>query len=407
MKYINTTLFVLFCLSITVGQDARFYYESSNYTGPYIDLTIGQVAFVNSDADAISIKILNSNAAVKAIRVDGNWQPYPNSDLGNYFVYTEQDMPGVGGTNQYEDINIRVECLNVTLTWENLPQPSVFVPFDVSDVNPNPDNDANLKSLAPYVGHKVLVLRKAFLWENSEDVGGIHGPYGDVKFGAYDPAIFSNSNWKDPNVAANYSMNGWISSELPGPIWSGYIEAGFPDPYDEWIDGPFGCVYSNIAVWDWGNINSVSNNAKIAVLVREADATNPEDILGGGTVTAGQTGLVLIKIESFGWLLVENVDVLAEEARVSLNGSNKVFWIGGWNSQYPVDVYGPQNAAVTCEKCPGNQFNPFNDSQFWSFHNNPTFNGYKVGLLGGKYPKGVYNMPRTYYAIDKPVTFGQ
>jgi|GEM_PF-4857858 hypothetical protein len=385
------------------GQDARFYYEGTNYTGPYIDINLGQTVLVNSDGDAICIKILNPNVAVKATRVDGSWDSYPTGSINNYFVYTDQDMPYVGGTNQYENINIRVECIPKANTWQDLPQPLVYVPFDISNVNPNPDNDHFLKGFEPYAGRKILALRRAYFWENSEDVGGLHGPYADIKIGAYDPAIFSNSNWLNPDVAHIYAMPNW-KSDLSGPIWSGYAPAFYPDPYDEWIDGPFGCIYSNIVVWDWGVSGLVSDNAQIGIIVSEADGTNPEDIMGGRTVLAGEQGLILVKVQPFGWVLLENIDINGLEERVS---NADVYWFGGWNGQYPVSVYGPQNAAVPCETCPGNQFRPFTDSQFWSFHGNPAFDGYKVGLMGGNYPIGIYNRPRTYYAIDKPVSFGQ
>ncbi len=393
----------IFCPVFLLGQDARFYYEGTNYNGPYVNINLGETKFVNSDGDAISIQIFNPNVAIKATRVDGGWNSYPSGHIYNYFVYTEQDMPYVGGTNQYEDINIRIECLPKAASWEALPQPLVFVPFNVTNVNPNPENDHYLKSFGPYAGHKILALRRAFIWENSEDIGGIHGPYGDVKIGAFDPAIFSNPNWLNPDVAGIYAMPGW-ESELPGPIWSGYAPIGIPDPYDEWIDNPFGCIYSNIVVWDWGVTGQVSNNQQIGIVIAEADGTNPKDILGGQVVTAGEQGLILVKIHAFGWLLLENIDVNGPEQSVS---RADVYWLGGWDGQYPVSVYGPQSPAVPCETCPGHQFRPFTDSQFWNFHGNPAFDGYKVGLMGGNYPKGIYDRPRTYYAIDKPVLFGQ
>lgn len=143
-----------------MSQDALFYYEGTNYTGPHKDLSLGQTIYVNSDGDEISIKILNPNIAIKATRVDGNWKSYPSGSIENYFVYTEKNIPAVYGTDQYSDINIRVECIPKANTWEELPQPQIYVPFDISDTNRNPENDHNLKKFVD--GNKMLVLRRAF-----------------------------------------------------------------------------------------------------------------------------------------------------------------------------------------------------------------------------------------------------
>lgn len=57
-----------------MGQDARFYYEDTNYDGPYKDLKPGQTVSVN--ADAISIKKFNPKVSIKATHVDDNWNEY-------------------------------------------------------------------------------------------------------------------------------------------------------------------------------------------------------------------------------------------------------------------------------------------------------------------------------------------
>ncbi len=393
---------LIIATSNLMAQDARFYYEGTNYTGPYKDLKLGETIYVNSDGDDISIKIFNPNIAIKATRVDGNWKSYRPGSSENYFVYTERSMPKISGTDQYSDINIRVECIPKANSWQELPQPQIYVPFNITDANPNSDNDHHLKK---YVhDHKMLVLRRAFIWENSEAIGGFHGPYGDVKIEAWDPFILSFSesqllsSWQ--YIEPTFRIS---SSELPGPIWSGYQHFNpYPDPYDEWVDGPFGCIYSNIAVYDWD-----AKGAKDSIAVAIAEADSPNSFMGTSSIgiTKNTQGEILIKVWGYGFVILQNITVPSSGVEQKVSRGN-VYWYGGWNGNYPVEVYGPQNAAVPCEKCPGNQFRPYTDDQYFSFNSNPAFYGYHVGLEGGTYPKGIYSEPRTFHAIDKPVKFG-
>lgn len=382
------------------GQDARIYFEGTYYNGPYRDLNLGQTVFVNSDGDAISIRIFNPNVALKVTKVDGNFNPLPIPAY--YFIYTDRDFPEVFGTDQYSDINLRVECIPRANTWRELPQPQIYVPFDITNSNPHPENDAYLK---PFVaGHRMLVLRRAFIWENSEAIGGLHGPYGDVKIEVYPPGLLSYSeeylaaNW--PALSPGNILSG---SDLPGPIWSGYAPIFYPDPYDEWVDGPFGCLYSNIAVWDWDAPGAVQS---IGICIAEADSPNAFMGKSQFAITPGMEGEILVKVWGFGFVVLENI-LVPDSGQEPSVAKGDVYWYGGWNGQYPVSVYGPQNPAVPCETCPGNQFRPFTNDQFWNFHNNPAFDGYTVGLLGRRFPAGVYDRPRTYCAIDGPVVFGQ
>lgn len=418
MKKINLTLlgslcafFGLITANLLVAQDARVYYEGTYYRGPYIDLNIGETTFVTSDGDEISIRIYNSNAAIKVTCLDKllyQWGTAPT----NFFIYTERDFPEVFGTDQYENVRLKVECLQKANSYQELPQPDIFVSFDYSSSNPNPENDSHLLPLDP--DHRMLVLRRAFLWENSEDLGGFHGPYGDVKIGSYNPIVLSYSEEVLVQNTLLWNRSELIKhkSDLPGPIWSGYAEANpppipsYPDPYDEWIDGPFGCIYSNIAVMDWGT--NPSQNESVGIIISEADS--PDSFMGKSqfAITPFMEGPIIVKVWGFGWVVLENIWVPASGKELTVAQSN-VYWYGSWDGVYPVNVYGPQNPAIPCESCPGSQFRPFTDAQFWNFHNDARFDGYKVGLMGSKFPAAILNRPRTYIATDKekPAVLGK
>lgn len=162
--YLASYILMLFLANNLIAEDARFYYEGTNYTWPYKNLSLGQTVHVNSDGEAISIRIFNPNVAIKATRVDNNWNLYPYGSIKNYFVYTEHNMPGITGTDQYSYVNLRVECIPKANKWQELPQPLIYVPFNRTDTNSNPDNDHHLIRILDHTrpdrtsNHKMLVV---------------------------------------------------------------------------------------------------------------------------------------------------------------------------------------------------------------------------------------------------------
>lgn len=103
---------------------------------------------------------------------------------------------------------------------------------------------------------------------------------------------------------------------MPGPIWSGYQPALYPDPYHEWVDGPFGCIYSNIAVYDWD-----AYDAKDSIAVAIAEADKPNSYMGSSSIgiTKNTSGEILIKVRGYGFVVVENITmpVTGKEPEVS------------------------------------------------------------------------------------------
>jgi hypothetical protein len=398
---VTISIFLLLT-GLIYSQDARFYYEGLYYNGPYIDLKIGETKYVTTDGDECCVDILNSNAAVKA-STDTPHAPYLPHIPAYFFFYTESDFPEVFGTDQYENVRLKVECLPKASTYKEMPQPQIFVPFDFSSKNPHPENDHHLLEAMP--GHRMLVLRRAFFWENSESIGGWHGPYGDIKIEAHNPIVLQYTDEQLVKSKSLWHPHVYRSSDLSGPIWSGYAQALYPDPYDEWIDGPFGCIYSNIAVWDWGV--DPNNNQEIAIIIAEADSPNEYMGKSSSSITPLTEGPILIKVWGFGWVVLENIWVPnAKETNID---NADVYWYGGWDGIYPAHVYGPTNAAVPTETSYGSQFKPFIDDSFWKFHNNSAFDGWTVGLLGSNFPACTLDRPRTYAVSDsdKPAVFGQ
>lgn len=424
MKKINFVIrAIIIILVINIisvfGQDAIFY-ERNNYSGTAHRLYMGQSFTYQSGAGDYggSFRILNPKAAIKISRVN---LPYgvmfKRTTPGRYpwlYLYADsiisQSYIEVG-TDQYNSQLLKVECLQA-----KLPQPDIFIPFDLLNRNPNAENDHYLPDMRGKGGHKVLSLRKAFLWENSEDLGGWHGPYADVKIGVCQTDILQyKNNWdylaQHPEIWCQSPMLRF-AMELPGPIWSGYAPIGFPDPYDEWIDGPFGCIYSRMVLWDWDENLSVK---EVIPIVFESDATNPNDLMGvyPKAITRDTKGEILFKVRVFGWVILENITLQSIILGVGFEpivDVGHVYWYGGWDGLYPEEVYGPTDPpAIPDQLSPGSQFRPFTDAQFWTYHNDPRFDGKVVGLLGNKFPKGVYDRARTYMVIDKdkPAVFGR
>lgn len=407
MRLLPIGLFALLLISITYAQDI-IVYSSQGYQGIQYPLNIGgSIVFTPTGRgwSCFSFRIFSQNAAIKVTPLS---QPIGREGPYNCFIYSEVDMPRYFGTDQYCGKTLRAECVT-----RNLPQPDVFVPFDFSDANPNEENDHYLR---PYVnGHRMLVLRKAFFWENSEPLGGGHGPYEDIKIAVCKKDIL---NYDFIYLVEHQDF--WQQllltipvMELPGPVWSGYASAGYPDPYDEWIDGPWGCVYSNIALWDWGICPG--SGQPVVPIVYTTDSDNfffPSELDGNNLagvydniITPDMEGPILFKVRMFGWVILENICVNGEEPHFPSN--NSVYWLNGWNGVHPETIYGPQNAAVPREAYPGNQFRPFTTQQFFDrFYNNRSYDGWNIGLLSGKFPAMTISKRGTYRAFGHPAVFG-
>ena len=316
-----------------------------------------------------SFKVLSAQAAVRIA---------PQTVPGGYpwmFVYSDVSQPFLGGTNQYGDQSITFRCLERAIEPNNVPQPDIFVPVDNANLNGQADSPpGSYLSLASTagVGHPVLALRKAFFWENSEDIECPHGPPGDIGIHIVEPSVvrayLSDPNfWYQRLVSApelwqtkRYVRNDGrtASRDLPGPIFWWINDCcclGIPpDAHDEWTDGPWGAEYSNLGLFDWDGLDSAfaaNHGGQIGLVVSESDATNPEDFLGAALVSrAGLIGLngmpadEPIKLRMFGWLRVQNTSS-GPEATVDFADA---YVYPSWDGTYPVGLSALQVANLTC-----------------------------------------------------------
>ncbi|MBZ5639920.1 MAG: hypothetical protein LAO51_14330 [Acidobacteriia bacterium] len=387
-----------------VGEVDAVFYEGlwwNDLDVPVHPLHIGD-SFDYFSREGGSYAIFNTAAGLRVTRTPPEGCRFNQTTPASYpeMYYYVDAADGIVGAKDAEPAdsaayfyqNLHVECVPA-----ELPQPQLFIPVDYSSFNntPDPANDNHppsfVGSSSSNAGHKVLTFRSAFFWENSEPLCSEHGPYADIKFGTADPVVLTN--YLFPELRANaflFTQPGLLYSgyELPGPIWGGYSPmAPYPDPYDEWIDGPFGCTYSNILVWDWDQPQAPQS---VALWVAEADHPNDLMALYPQKITRDTTGEILFRVGSFGWVRLENTDVPPSEVEPSVDNAD-VYWWSGWDGKYPEEVYGPQAHPALqqyCpqETCPGSQFRPFTDAQFLNFLWSVTWPGLRVGLLESPRP---------------------
>ncbi|MCB0855780.1 MAG: hypothetical protein KDD63_26345, partial [Bacteroidetes bacterium] len=361
-----TIIFIVFPLYST-AQDCivydREHFQVTSQAGSAYNMNIGQTITSNpiQGYPGPSFKVLNPNAAV-LIKI--------NNSIGNYdslFVYSEEsEWPKIGGTSLYQVNSLTARCIQ---RLPQGPQPEVFVPINRANVNSGATPHSILLTNAQN-GHRVLMMRKAYFYENSEDIGTIHGPYGDLKVNVCAQSVnnLSYSALEDPSNWHNSSV--WYDQNtLYGPIYD--EPTNNPAPKNEWIDGPWGAEYSNVMVWDWdapGNPNTVT------ILVSESDGTNAEDYLGKKLISKTDN-TVFMSVGCYGWILFENVDITSGAEPSIEVGSH--YWFDAWDGSYPESVYGPNGSAY------GSQYKPFfNYSDL--IQNAPP--GSDVGLMGGKFP---------------------
>lgn len=398
--------------SLLFGQDALFYYEGTYYNGPYININLGETLFVGTDDDGISIRILNPDVAIKATRVDTSNNDYPEGAVEHFFLFTDQDMPFVGGTSQYAGINLRVECI----PKGNLPQPTSWVPVDRNNVN-------NEVAEGYTIGERVLMLRRAYIWENAEDVGCCHGPYGSVTLKVFHSNLLTDYNFNFTEIAENYcesfcslapacqsflanypSINN-AGFRLAGPVYNAdnpCNDAGnffncltIPDdPKSEWADGPWGVCYSRIPVLKWENLPD-----QVSLILREGDETNCDDFMAGILIDKNNNDTIIFRAWNFGWIELQNITITQADIDHNVDVAD-YYWNHSWNGNNPGHIHSiPQTP-------PYDQFVPLagrSISEMESIF--PA--GSTIGLLGGKFPAGTLNKQMTYKAACQPAVFGQ
>lgn len=346
----KTTIFIslsFFYLSDLFGQPAdAIVYEGWYNNGQQYSLYIGQsITFTSTSGPSVDIN--SANAGVKIRRISGMT---PCTPLGvsypEKYFYTEIDQPLVGGTDQYSG-----ELLEATCVLRYIPQPNLFIPIDWNNGHPNVSHPAILPTNAN-AGDTMLMIRKANFWENSEDVCGLHGPYGELLLNrcslsvmqySYLDLVNYDSLWHPLRIGMSRNIYGHAYTD----VWS-------PDPYNEWIDNWWGAYYSNCAMWNWSNTTLNS----IAIIISEADDPffNLEDVLGRAVIDQNMTGCILVKCRMFGWIVLENVIIPASGNETSVDVADSYVFLN-WNGDKAEDYDGSQNNRM------GTQYNPFNTMQ--------------------------------------------
>lgn len=396
---INILTGIVVCALLNNGfaQAPCVVYDANDYLGKSYALNIGAGVTLKT-GNGISFEVNNPTAALKITRLS----PYYGDNGGNapytdMFIYTESSQPFMTneGTNgQFAGVELHAVCQ----LKKSVPEPEIYIPVEGNNMF---NEEGKHEHLVPVAGKRMLMLKRAFFWENSEQLDSpcpeAHGPYAALGVGVFDPKILDYS-FSRMNVQNNYSpllvecnldtqlyrtdaayrqfvhanpcdfpcFSGEVCKaslsipnagcKLYGPIyhavtpnceidlgWFGSIDFGAPpDAFKEWIDGPWGCVYSNVGLLNWDNFQG----DKVVVGVAEGDQYHDylvldfgtlDDFMGGGVVTRDMEGEILINVGAYGWLVVKNEIYVTEPTEETTDH----YWYPSWDGNYPEAVCGP------------------------------------------------------------------
>lgn len=403
-------------------------YEFFGFEGDSYHLDIGQSVTIHF-ADTVLANNPNSPIPdTSFIPSTPSWQVQPGAAIqltwvgtplstaypGN-FIYSEKTAEGIRGTSQYAGSILEISCL----TSGASPLPTAWIPVDRGNVK----DETPVISME--IGDTLLMLRRAFIWENAEDHKCCHGPYASIGLHIHNPNVLIDYDNDFDQIANNYCENEQDTCDfsfeclnfgniyqkiggfkLPGPIYQADnlcndlgqgcfgLFGGAPDPQSEWIDGPWGVCYSRVPIFNW---NSVNMN-EVAVILREGDESNCDDFLGGGLVNKSDTGVIRFNAWLFGWIEMQNVVITDADVVNSVDVAD-YYWFYNWDGANPEEIHSiPQTP-------PYDQFVPFAGGSISEMESEFP-DGITVGLIGGVFPKGVMSKPMTYKAACVPAIFG-
>ena len=251
-------------------------YPSMSWQGEPLSVHVGQrYSDINFEGNNKSIDIINP-CGIYLFREPNYQGPYIfiNSDL--------QFIEKGDGQNQYD----KVRSIIVTKANE-IPQPRRWVPIDGRDV-PTGHNPGSCSQDTPFSTGNLLVVRRAYIWENTDAWECPHGPWAEVRVKA-----------------------------LAGPVTTDFKLAG-PIPYahdkcllgcwpsDEWADNWDGVVYSNFGFFDW----DATELNEVTVVVNEGTA----DFMVF-TVSRFENEIIYFQ-NNYGFIEVQNVFLSAPEPRI-------------------------------------------------------------------------------------------
>jgi len=412
----------LFHLTFLSAQQVRIY-SGNNFSGLASTLSVGNFTTFTPTGCNGSIEVINAAVIVEMINPPS---PYPFM-----LRYSEQNITNIEpGTSQYCGQPLRITCLNKAQSAAQLPQPTAWIPIDRDNINGDIPMDLN-----GAVGERVLLLRRAFLWENTEDLGCCHGPYASVGLKIYGANLLTDFGFNFDAIAQQYCgvtddneldepvnscndltclafqntypelVNGF---KLAGPVFNadnlcndfgqdcGSFLGLVHDPKSEWIDGPWGVCYSRMPIFRW----TPGIPDQVSLVLREGDDTNCDDFLGGILIDKNDNNPILFKAWKYGWLELQVVTITQADIDYNVDVAD-YYWFYNWNGINPEEIHSiPQTP-------PFDQFVPL------AGHDIPEMEaffpaGSTVGLIGGKFPhNGTFSKPMTYKAACQPAVFGQ
>lgn len=415
-RFTSAVQVLMLAASTTYCQDVIFY-DDANYTGIPYALNVGESVTLDLfPGYKPSWEIVHPWAAIKIEKIDAP-SSYPSM-----FVFSASSAEQIGGTDQYTGAHIRVSCLNAI----DRPQPFAWIPMD-GHYGPLNNSQSNM----PSPGSEVLVVRRAYIWENSEDLGCLHGPWGSLALRVYEPQLLTDFDtydeirevycdggdpfenfWGIDVNDCSYSNCTLFDSLYPplsggchlhGPVYDATNTCcilGFcgPDPGGEWLDGPIGVQYSNLRVFTWpDDVNEVS------VILREGDDASCDDFCGGAVINRNETGRFIVDLWHYGWVELENIVVPPSQYEESIDVAD-FYWMNKWDGQYfdGSGYFGPHIA---------DQYVPLPSTTLYDMQYTSFFSiipdGSTIGLLGrSQFPTGLLSRPMKYVAPCEPALFG-
>lgn len=428
----KTILFMpvlLFLIPLLLRAQEVKIFTGNNYQNLYATLKPGQSITFSPNGCNGSFQVIN--AAVKVQMIN---PPYPYPFM---FVYSEKNISNLEpGTDQYCGKPLKITCLEKAESVHDLPQPSAWIPVDRNNINyeNNPTLEIN-------IGDRALMLKRAFIWENAEDLGCCHGPYGSVGLEIYKSNLLKDYNFNFDAIANDFcgqrdvenfgnsctvapcSLNPFSTCctflnkypvisgagyKLPGPVfnadnrcndfWAGIDCLWQPsDPKSEWLDGPWGVCYSRIPVFIWSD----NTDNEVSLVLREGDDTNCDDFLGGMLINKNDIGKkILFKAWKYGWIELEIVTIKQADLIENVDKSNQ-YWYANWNGANPEEIHSIPQAP------PYDQFVPLSGKTIKEMEST-FFENNTIGLIGGKFPSGKLSKPMMYKAATEyqPAVFG-
>ena len=275
------------------------------------------------------------------------------------------------------------------------------------------------------LGDTVLMLERAYIYENAEQHDCCHGPWGKVVLKTFNTEAATDYGGDFDQMRSDYLGVDWFFNysgiggqvQLPGPTYTANNPCsdifshpscfGAPtNPWSEWTDGPIGIQFSRFAVLNW-NSSVYDPMPSVALFAQENDGTSPDDLMGAMPITRSFAGPIYFYVWKHGWLQLRNV---------VKSSSNEYFTLAGdpysmqsidycdhyWMNKKEVSSFSgviEQSAYLWDQYSPMGQVSIETMEALFSADQT-------IGLLGREFPTGLLSKPMRYSAPCEPALFG-